>query len=558
MIVQSMLPNVGSHFVSCLAAVILLLTATIAAQPCRLCERNQDGTIPELMQPDYVLGLTDPLPLETCGDLDSALSVLVVEGSEICESSRVLSSLCGCPVPEFGCTICGANITRPQQVLDELVDLTGLPSVDDPLPFTCDFVDSIMNTLQSNTSECLALPISEMQEYCGCVQQEENGDNTTAGCQFCPGGERIPSDVLSGGTVDDQSCEDLFEDSKQAEKGSDECSLLQQLSTGCGCPIPQDACYLCDTKKAPTNPLAEIVYKGETMTCRGLESRLHRAGKDSLECGQIDQRYLETCGCQIEEEIIPCSLCPLGEAAPFPDRPIEGIEGQGFDFIEHSCGAFDTLGRSIQVETVGCSAVRAFSKFCACMLPQDACSVCPYESELTKPDATYVWTHGDIASVFATANQGTDGAWDYSLPQTCSVGDSFLAQFNEGNHFCYYNQLLRSHACGCEEPSQVVVALTWAQRVSGILSLAGSLLIMYKMIRKKPNERKSTYVQIIFLISLFDCLSSLAYIFGTAFVQSEYGIYGAIGNDSTCKFQAWLFQIGITSVFYNWALSLYF
>ena len=59
-------------------------------------------------------------------------------------------------------------------------------------------------------------------------------------------------------------------------------------------------------------------------------------------------------------------------------------------------------------------------------------------------------------------------------------------------------------------------------------------------------------------ISFFDSLSSIAYIIGTAFSPKDIGLHGSIGNEATCGFQAWLFQIDIASIYYSLLLCIYF
>ena len=54
----------------------------------------------------------------------------------------------------------------------------------------------------------------------------------------------------------------------------------------------------------------------------------------------------------------------------------------------------------------------------------------------------------------------------------------------------------------------------------------------------------SPYNQIILGIELYN-----VYSIATAFTPTELGLYELLGNEATCKFQAWLFQIGIASVY---------
>jgi uncharacterized membrane protein len=78
------------------------------------------------------------------------------------------------------------------------------------------------------------------------------------------------------------------------------------------------------------------------------------------------------------------------------------------------------------------------------------------------------------------------------------------------------------------------------------------------IITKARNVRGSPYNQIVLGISVFDSLSSTAYIIGTAFNPKELALHGSIGNMATCGFAAWLFQIGIASVYYSFFLCVHF
>ena len=82
-----------------------------------------------------------------------------------------------------------------------------------------------------------------------------------------------------------------------------------------------------------------------------------------------------------------------------------------------------------------------------------------------------------------------------------------------------------------------MVVLVWAQRCSGILSLIGSTTIIVFVLTKKAKNRWNTYNQVVLSISVFDSLSSMAYIFGTSLTPANLGLYGSIGNEDTCTFQ---------------------
>ena len=85
----------------------------------------------------------------------------------------------------------------------------------------------------------------------------------------------------------------------------------------------------------------------------------------------------------------------------------------------------------------------------------------------------------------------------------------------------------------------------------------GLLLILY-VLSKPKKTIWSPYNQIIMSVSFFDVMSSIAYIMGTSLAPATLGLPGSIGNEATCGFQAWLYQLGLTAVYYSVILSMYF
>ena len=59
-------------------------------------------------------------------------------------------------------------------------------------------------------------------------------------------------------------------------------------------------------------------------------------------------------------------------------------------------------------------------------------------------------------------------------------------------------------------------------------------------------------------VSFCDIISSIAIAPSSLLSPIESGLYGARGNDNTCKAQAFLIQFGLTSIYYSMCLSVYF
>mmetsp|Transcript_1173 Transcript_1173/g.3035 ORF Transcript_1173/g.3035 Transcript_1173/m.3035 type:complete len:548 (-) Transcript_1173:836-2479(-) len=128
--------------------------------------------------------------------------------------------------------------------------------------------------------------------------------------------------------------------------------------------------------------------------------------------------------------------------------------------------------------------------------------------------------------------------------------------FNLHDEFACLGAQLKSWVCGCS-PDWRQKLITWAYRSSGILSMCGSLSIVYDIL-KRSKKRVTTYHQLILGISLFDIIGSVAYTLIGVMAPYEAGFYLSRGNDATCTLQGFMIQLGYTSIFYNVCLSLYF
>jgi len=228
-----------SHLI--ILPLALLLATFKIALGCSLC---LDGSA--ITKPDYVIGLTDPIPLSTCKDISDAL-LFFPEDLDLCLSAKALGSICGCPVAENACSICegSQNITRPQQLLDGLVDFESEPSTFG-LALTCALVESGMQVYDTGQAECLEQPFDDLRRYCGCPSEDENESNE---CTFCPGGEIVPDQpgvdtFIDTGKDNLVTCVEAKTLVAETEKGTEVCNNIQSVSTLCGCPIPENACRL--------------------------------------------------------------------------------------------------------------------------------------------------------------------------------------------------------------------------------------------------------------------------------------------------------------------------
>jgi hypothetical protein len=70
-------------------------------------------------------------------------------------------------------------------------------------------------------------------------------------------------------------------------------------------------------------------------------------------------------------------------------------------------------------------------------------------------------------------------------------------------------------------------------------------LILWCILTQETKRRWSPYNQILFGISFFDLLSSTGFALATLPVPEELGVYGAQGNEATCKTQGFMIQVSI-------------
>ena len=533
-----------------LPLVLLLASFKSTLGLCNLCS---DGST--ITKPDYFIGVTTPFVLNTCKDLSNAL-LFFDEDLPECRAARALSAVCGCPVAENACSICegSQNITRPQQVLDGLVNT---PASGIALAFgieiTCALAESAMQLYDTNQAECLEQPFDDLRRYCGCPNEEGEESNE---CILCPGGEIVPDQYgvdtfINIGNDNKVSCKKAKTLAAQTEKGTEVCNQIQRVSTVCGCTVPGDACRLCKNGGELTAMETLITTpNGENVRCASFEAQLHNFKSDSMECTSLDESYADECGCSEPEAFVPCSLCVGGDDVPFPEKEIQGFSDAAY-LLEANCGKIARLALLSHENSRTCRRYRGLAQLCGCKpRAENTCTLCKGGETMSNPFQKVLYTFGAL--------ELEEGFQDGNTYSSCEISESFFAYwYTEDDSLCYWNQLMRGQTCGCPDNSEIE-ALVWTQRSSGILSLSGSLLIISSIITKPRNVRWSPYNQIVMGVSFFDSLSSIAYIIGTTFTPKELGLPGSIGNEATCGFQAWLFQIGIASVYYSVLLCVYF
>ncbi|KAL7461664.1 hypothetical protein ACHAXS_002077, partial [Conticribra weissflogii] len=85
----------------------------------------------------------------------------------------------------------------------------------------------------------------------------------------------------------------------------------------------------------------------------------------------------------------------------------------------------------------------------------------------------------------------------------------------------------------------------------------GSSFIIYDTARTH-QKRQKILNQMLSTLSVFDIFGSIAYAFTTLPTPQEDYLYGAKGNETTCKVQGFFIQIGTIACFMNVSLSIYY
>ena len=94
-------------------------------------------------------------------------------------------------------------------------------------------------------------------------------------------------------------------------------------------------------------------------------------------------------------------------------------------------------------------------------------------------------------------------------------------------------------------------------KFAGLASFLFSCMIVYTVSRDQ-KKRDKTYHRLLLGMALADMSSSIWLAMSTWPIPKETGILWAVGNTTTCTFQGFFTQFGISSAIYNGSLSFYY
>ncbi|EEC49732.1 predicted protein [Phaeodactylum tricornutum CCAP 1055/1] len=148
---------------------------------------------------------------------------------------------------------------------------------------------------------------------------------------------------------------------------------------------------------------------------------------------------------------------------------------------------------------------------------------------------------------------------DYGLnPSACGDTARSSIFFPQDSSPCEFLQTVGAFQCGCvddflymnaKSKTQTAI-LAWMPRISGPLSVFGSFYIIVDIFKRTGTL--TVYQELMLFMSAFDVISSVAIMFSTLPIPEfngygePSGIYGARGNDATCKTQGFFIQLGYT------------
>ena len=250
---------------------------------CAVCGEMGPSTYP---WPDKAIRVSG-VPLDTCGQVESS-AALLTEGSAFCDVIQAVGPLCGCPVSPTSCSLCwdGSEVTNPQLELPSYPAEDFLPTSLPGVSLSCEVLDAIFKTRDQQDQQCRRAQ-ADAGELCGCpafpndTAASEKSNNTLA----TNTSEPVTDNIFVGD--DDDDGESL------------QCSL---------CPNGEPPAY-------PDKPLN--VVGSTSYTCSDWD-RFASLAMNANDCSLFSS-YAKYCGCQVDTF---CTMCPLGELAPKPDRSI--------------------------------------------------------------------------------------------------------------------------------------------------------------------------------------------------------------------------------------------
>ena len=439
-------------------------------------------------------------------------------------------------------------------------------------------------------------------------------NSVSAQCPVCTNGPTPvmnPEVPLSIEGVPVDSCGALESTARFFQPNTPLCEGVQAIGPLCGCLVPLNACSLCpdgsiipansssiELPQYPATSFIPIAPPNVPLTCETLQAVLLSTYDENLpQCHQIQLDVAETCGCpaplmpnnsttndtvtdfSLTPSVSPaptmelCTVCRDGSVITRPDKELS----LGDSLPIESCQDLDSFAALFPASSEECSSVQALGGLCGCPVPEGACTLCPNGEPPSNPSRKLNW-FSTFASAVPEAYQSVADSLTCEIMGAIVASDAIGVFGQEDALLCTASQL-QSWICGCE-PDWRAIILTWSYRISAIFSflvsaqvratrrqlnyqdtqsacMQGSSFIILDVVLRQEN-RFTTYSQLLMGMSIFDCIGSVAYMLVGVMAPVEAGFYLSRGNDTTCKIQGFLIQLGQASIFYNLFLTVYF
>ncbi|KAL3938619.1 MAG: hypothetical protein SGBAC_006513 [Bacillariaceae sp.] len=248
-----------------------------------------------------------------------------------------------------------------------------------------------------------------------------------------------------------------------------------------------------------------------------------------------------------------CTLCKDASNVTTPNKLVPFMADRFFG-VEPTCQQLESATGALTMDSKDCTDAQLIGSYCGCPSVENGCIFCP------KP--------GDAITTPTRKHSNTMKR--YGEDVTCEQLESVLLQFSQDSDECFLGQE-HNWECGCNdgfygylgtESRSDILAIHWSGRISGILSVMGSLFIFQDFLRGKG--KKNLYRQIMFLMSIFDFTTAMGWVIGAAPIPTTdlYGydnkIVGASGNEDLCIAQGFFVMLGYGSGFFNISLSIYY
>jgi len=355
-------------------------------------------------------------------------------------------------------------------------------------------------------------------------------------CTFCIDGSSIPKPDkivrLMGLEMTCSFVEDYFP-VYAPSRDSENCRLVQQLGSVCGCekPLGEDSCDICIDGSNVEDPLHELpeyeaLFSGFKPNCDLMQSFMHSTPRTSQDCRQIQNNLGERCG---------CSQVALDELQD-TNMAIEAL--QGF-FTQNGTNSTMILNNTMNnISTLFPLDNSTLGDIFDNLIPLGKLSTLDVALFGSKTKEEVYRQHRVFRAAATLSILGT----------ILVILDNFLG-WRQGSRSTTQNNSKESNASfiGSSNPNNPNYNQSWC--------------CVYVAVKK---IRENNYNQIIVAMAIADLILSVSMVFMNAPkpVDEESlfeGEKGAHGNDTTCLIQGLARQFGsITSLSFNAVLSTYY